>query len=266
MGNGWNQPKVLIIGEQLGVRDTIRVLLGSLGCQCVLASSVQQALPLLAQENPDIAVIDPLATASSPGQVISGLDKLYPSLHGRIILLTGAGTDLEVREAVEHHPVMQVPRERLLQELWGTLELLLRRASVLQRITHAARLIFDSFLQPMPAGVRLSQLPARRLVYESGSMMADLWLEPQTDSKRIALVGQLVDSAKPDRRFHRVPVVLHGRKGPVALAKTNEFGEFHLDFDFEPSVTLEMETSANQWVSVVLPSLEGAASGAAAGS
>ena len=96
--------------------------------------------------------------------------------------------------------------------------------------------------------------------------MADLWIEPKTDSRRTALVGQLVDSTKPDQRLDRIPVVLHGQKGPIALATTNEFGEFYLDFDFEPSLILEIETSRYQWVSVALPSLVQAASGASAGS
>src|SRR5207245_3591736 len=112
-------------------------------------------------------------------------------------------------------------------------------SSLLRRIKQAARLVFDSFLQPLPDGIRISQLPARRLVYEAGSLMADLWIEPKTDSRRTALVGQLVDSSKPDRRLDRIPIVLQGQKGLIAFATTNEFGEFHFDFGLEPMLTLE---------------------------
>jgi hypothetical protein len=96
--------------------------------------------------------------------------------------------------------------------------------------------------------------------------MADLWLEPQTDSNHLALVGQIVDSSRPERQFDSIPVVLHGRKGPVALATTNKFGEFHLNFDFEPSVTLEIEVRGSHWVSVALPGLEWAQRATFAGS
>lgn len=96
--------------------------------------------------------------------------------------------------------------------------------------------------------------------------MADLWLEPQTDSPNLALVGQVVDSNRPDHPFKLIPVELHGPKGCIARATTNKFGEFHFNFDFEPSVTLEIEVRGNHWVSVALPSLEWAQRTAFAGS
>ncbi len=75
-----------------------------------------------------------------------------------------------------------------------------------------------------------------------------------------------MDSARPDRQFDTVPVVLQGRKGAIALATTNKFGEFHFNFDFEPSITLEIEVRGNHWVSVVLPCMEWAQRAAFAGS
>src|SRR5207247_10332041 len=156
-------------------------------------------------------------------------------------------------DLINRYSLPRVARDRLLQELWGCLESLLRPSSLVRRVTQAARLVFDSFLQPLPDGIRISQLPARRLVYEAGSLMADLCMEPKTDSPRTALVGQLVDSAKPDRRFDRIPVVRQGQKGPIALATTNEFAELLLAFDFYPSLSLEPETSAYHWGCVALP-------------
>ncbi len=58
MGDDRHQRKVLIIGEESYARDTMRVLLGSMGCQCVLASSVQLGLAALEEENPDAAIVD----------------------------------------------------------------------------------------------------------------------------------------------------------------------------------------------------------------
>ncbi len=266
MGSDRHQRRVLIIGEESYARDDMRVLLRSMGCQCVLATSVQLGLAALEEENPDAVIMDLHEMRTSAAQVVSGLDKIGPSLRGRVLLITGERIDPQVSDLINRYSLPCVPRDRLLQELWGCLESLLRPSSVLRRVTQAARLVFDSFLQPLPDGIRISQLPARRLVYEVGSLMADLWIEPQTDSRRIALVGQLVDSAKPDRRLDRLPIVLRGQKGPIALATTNEFGEFHVDFDFEPTLTLEMETSRYQWVSLALPSLVQATSRASGGS
>lgn len=259
--------KVLIISEELSARDTIRVLLGSMGCQCVVASGVQQALAVLEQENPDAAIVDPRVSGFSAVPIMSGLDKIYAMLGGRVVVLTGQEREQELKELLERYSLPRVPRDRLLQELWGNLESLFRPKEVLRRIMNGAHLVFDSFLQPVPAGVRgLSQPSARQLVYQSGSLMADLRLEPQTDSNNLGLAGQIVDSNRPDRQFDSIPVVLHGRKGPIALATTNKFGEFYFKLDFEPSVTLEIEVGGNQWVSVALPSLEWAQRAAFAGS
>ena len=38
------QPRVLIICERAAERETIRVLVGTMGCQWVLASSIEEAL------------------------------------------------------------------------------------------------------------------------------------------------------------------------------------------------------------------------------
>lgn len=268
MGGEQHQRKVLIISEESYAREDMRVLLRSMGCQCVLASSVQIGLAALEEENPDAAILELHQMRTCAPQVLSALDKIGSSLRRRVLLITGEHIDAQVSDLINRYSLPCVPRDRLFQELWGSLESLLRPSSLLRRVMQAARLVFDSFLQPLPDGIRISQpqVPARRLVYEAGGLMADLWIEPKTDSRRTTLVGQLVDSAKPDRRLDRIPIVLSGQKGPIAFATTNEFGEFHFDFDFEPMLTLEMEPNGYQWVSVELPSLVQAAIGASAGS
>jgi hypothetical protein len=69
-------------------------------------------------------------------------------------------------------------------------------------------------------------------------------------------VGQILDSAKPDRGFDGVPVTLQGWKGPVAQATAEEFGEFHLDFDFESNVNLEIGIAETNCITIPLPVLE----------
>ena len=267
MGIGRQMYKVLIMCEEPSARDTMRVLLGSMGCQCVVASSVQQAIAVLEQEEPDAAIVDPRSPGFSADPVTSGLDKIYARLGGRVVVLAEQEKEQEFKELLERYCIPRVLKNRVLQELWGSLESLFRPKEVLRRIANAAQLVFDSFVQPMPAGVRgVAQVPARQLVYQSGSLMADLRIEPQNDFRNFAVVGQIVDSDRPGRRFDSIPVVLHGRKGPLALATTNKFGEFQFNFDFEPSVTLEIEVPGEPWVSVALPSLEWAKRAVFAGS
>ena len=255
--------KVLILCEEPSARDTMRVLLGSMGCQCVVAPTVQRAIGVLEQENPDAAIMD---SGFSAATTISEFDKIYRSLCGRVVVLSGNESEPEVEDLPQRYALPRVSRGRLLQELWGSLESLFHPNKIIRRIVGAAQLVFDSFLQPVPAGVRGARLPDRRLVYQSESLMADLWLEPQSDSQHIALVGQIVDPARFDCQFDTIPVALHGSKGTIALTTANKFGEFHFNFEFEPSVTLEIEVRGNHWISIALPGLEWAQRAAFAGS
>jgi len=249
--------RVLVIAEDPWARETIRVLLGSMGCQCVMACSVEQARAKLGQEVPDAAVADTYRTTAATSPGLSGLDEICLRLRGRIIIVTGEDHDPEVAALIQKYRLPQIWRERLLQDLWSTLNSLPKQSSVFRRVIYSARLIFDSFLQPALAGIRSSQLAGRRVVYQADSLMVDLLLEqPQTDSRRISLVGQLLDSAKPKRQLDILSVALQGRKGPIAVASTNKFGEFHFEFGLQRNVNLEIETTADQWISVVLPRLE----------
>src|SRR5260370_4926376 len=100
-------------------------------------------------------------------------------------------------------------------------------------------MIFDGSRERCQGGVRSSLVRSRRLLCASGSLRVDLWIEPQAGSDRMAVMGQILDAAKPDRRLVSVPVVLQGRKGAVACATTNEFGEFHLDRSEEHTSELQ---------------------------
>lgn len=257
MNVGRDRRRVLIIGEE----RSARIMLGSMGCECALASNVEQALAMIQQKDFDAVIFDPQGSSLPVAQVISRINEIRPSLLGRVVVITDGGSDSETRELMERYSLPHVQRENLLQRLWASLESLFRSEALPGRVTHVARLTFDSLRQPLPVGVRASHAPGRRLVYEFGSLAVDLRIEPQADSNRIALVGQILDSAKPDRRFDGVPVVLQGSKGSVAHATTNGFGEFHLDFDLESSLRLEVGISETHWVSVVLPSLGLAARG-----
>jgi CheY-like chemotaxis protein len=264
-GIGRELGKILVIAEDPWARDTIRVLLSSMGCHCVMATSVPQELATLGQERPGAVIVDAQALASATAAALSGIDEICLNPRGPIIVLTSEGQNPEVADLIERYDLVPISRERLLQDLWGTLNPLLRPISVTRRIVQAARLIFDSFLEPAPVGIRISQLHGRRFVYQADSLMIDLSLEPPlTGSHRFSLVGQLMDSTKPEPDLEVLSVRLQGPKGPIALTSTNKFGEFRFEFSLEQNVKLEIETVAQNWISIVLPSLEWAEKRAAA--
>jgi hypothetical protein len=230
----------------------MRILLGSAGCDCIVVSNAQQALATIEQKDFDAVVLDPQSSSSLAEEVTSRISEIHPNLLARIVVITDKDSDPETRDLVERYSLFHVQRQFL------DLKSLLRPEAVSQQVTHVAQLIFDSSRDPLQAGVRSSLVRSRRLLCASGSLRVDLWIEPQADSDRMAVMGQILDAAKPDRRFDSVPVVLQGWKGAVACATTNEFGEFHLDFKFEPSVTLEVKIHQNYLLTVSLPGLEGA--------
>lgn len=256
-GVGRELRKILVIAEDPLVRDNVRVLLSSMGCQCVTASSVRPELSMLGQESPDVAIVDAQGSASATSEWFSGVDEICFSLRGRVIVLTSEEQSPQVADLIERHDLLPIFRERLFQDLWGTLNSLLRPIPVSRRIMQAARLIFDSFLQPSPVGIRASQLHGRQFIYQAGDLMVDLSLEPpQTDGGPISLVGQLMDSARPERDLGAFSVGLQGSKRPIAMTAANKFGEFRFEFGMEQDVKLEIETALRDWISIALPSLE----------
>src|SRR5467141_4935000 len=163
------QPKVLMLGANALVRDDVRVLLGSMGYHCVVASTLKEALALLEAEKPDAVILDPRQVGSPPARMVAAFHRMVPTLRGRAIVLTDTESDQELLRVLDAYSLPQVPRDLLLQEVWPNLDSLVRRNIVHRQITQSARLVQDSFLQPLPAGVRYSQqLSARRLLYESG--------------------------------------------------------------------------------------------------
>jgi hypothetical protein len=262
MGSSGEQRKILVIGADAWVRDTIRVLLGSMGCQCAMASNVPQALAMLEQENPGAAILDgqPRSPAAAD---FSGIDELCSRLLDHVVILTCGGLDPGIPGVVQRWWLPRVRRERLLLDLWGAINSLLHPNAEFRRVTLTARLVFDSSLQPLPAGMRAWQSFPRRFVYKAGSLMVDVSLEPQPDSPHVTLVGQLLDSLKPERPLGTLAVALRGPKGTIARAATDKFGEFHLDVTLEQGVNLEIETGANERVLVFLPLLERTGKGAA---
>lgn len=97
--------------------------------------------------------------------------------------------------------------------------------------TQIAELMFDSFRQPLVAGVRSGSAAPRQMLYKSGGMTVDIRWEPEPGTNRLSLVGQLLNSVEPDRIPKNVTVVLRAGSDHFASATTNEFGEFHFEVD-----------------------------------
>src|ERR671919_2348278 len=58
-------------------------------------------------------------------------------------------------------------------------------------------LVFDSFQQALPAGLRSGQSESRHLLYRTDDLTADLRLEAGARTGRLLLIGQVADTRHP---------------------------------------------------------------------
>jgi hypothetical protein len=250
------QPRVLIICERATERDTIRVLVGTMGCQWVLASSIEEALAILNRERTSAALLELPGGVSDPDRMHKSVRELLVRFPGRVIVLTDEMPTPAIGELISKYSIPSVQRDRLAMDLWPCLESMVYPQLGIRRITKVARLVLDTFLQPLPASIRSLQTDTRQLVYEADSLTADVSFERVPNSNRTTLLGQIMRTNEPQIPLNGVPVVLKSRRGPLGLKMTNEAGEFSFELQNERSVSLEIEVSPNDWVLIISPPMD----------
>jgi hypothetical protein len=124
--------------------------------------------------------------------------------------------------------------------------------------TILARLVYDSMRDPLPAGVRSSDRPSQAL-YEAGDYLVDLHVNRERSTReqaapRMVLVGQLGHARDPERRLARTEVVLRAGRRVAARGSCNELGEFHVEYEPGPELTLEIPVAEGR-IELPLPRL-----------
>jgi len=90
-----------------------------------------------------------------------------------------------------------------------------------------ASLIFDTYDQPMLAGVRRVGVPPRQLLFRAGDVDVDVKIESMEANDRITLVGQVLSNAA--KFFDNTPVKLESHGIVRYRTRTNVVGEFSFD-------------------------------------
>ena len=90
-----------------------------------------------------------------------------------------------------------------------------------------ASLVFDTFDQPMFAGMRRVGTPPRQLLFRAGEVDVDVKIESLEANDRITLVGQVLSGAA--KFFDNTPVKLESHGIVRYRTKTNVVGEFSFD-------------------------------------
>jgi Putative zinc-finger len=90
-----------------------------------------------------------------------------------------------------------------------------------------ASLVFDTFDQPMFAGVRRVGTVPRQLLFRAGDVDIDVKIEAMEANDRITLVGQVLSSGT--KFFENTPVKLESHGMVRYRTHTNVVGEFSFD-------------------------------------
>jgi hypothetical protein len=106
---------------------------------------------------------------------------------------------------------------------------LARPKGVVARAAEQVALVFDSFRQPMAAGVRSLGPSPRQMLYKAGPIAVRLRVEPGTGSERMTVVGQILDDVNPSRAMHDLAVLVLDGTQTVDRTLTNQLGEFQLE-------------------------------------
>jgi hypothetical protein len=127
-----------------------------------------------------------------------------------------------------------------------------RRSYRLRSTARGSRLIFDSFLQPVLAGVRGSDAGSRRLVKRSGRWIIDLRMESE-GSDRVSMAGQVLQSGEwTGAPRAREVSVMYGEE-LLARTEANQFSEFQLQFPAGRNLRLYVEIDGERPIMVNLP-------------
>src|SRR5882672_8671039 len=87
------------------------------------------------------------------------------------------------------------------------------------------RLILDTGLAPLPAGMRAQGRSTRHLLYEAGDYYLDVQVQKEPGSATVGFVGQLTDRSSPTTSTANLPIWLVEGESLVASTVSNPLGE-----------------------------------------
>ena len=112
---------------------------------------------------------------------------------------------------------------------------------------------FTQYLQQdMP--LRVIDKENQQLLYGAGTYRIDVRIEPQMDSEKVILVGQVLNSANPDEQLADVAVTLSKGKKVLAKSTTSQFGEFQIECELDAGYRLVVMLPGD--AEVALPLIE----------
>jgi hypothetical protein len=117
-----------------------------------------------------------------------------------------------------------------------------------------ANMVFDSFAQPLPVGVRSSAaLSAWQVVYEAEGLTVDLRFGHRAQSKTVHLVGQVFDKRAVRLSQSDATIEVSTEHNHViAATAVNAMGEFHIEFKPQDRLWLSVKAAERNTVRIPL--------------
>ena len=116
---------VLIVEGEPSIRNVLYVLLAGLGCEGDIAHNGQQALAMIEKQSFDAVLLDLRCSEIPAGEMASAIKELRPNLLGRVLVITGEVSDPQTMDMIKKNCWPSIPRQRVMQEVWGRLRTLL---------------------------------------------------------------------------------------------------------------------------------------------
>ena len=114
------------------------------------------------------------------------------------------------------------------------------------------KLLFDSFLQPMLAGVRSAGTGARQMLYRADPYQIDVQLELKPGGNRVVVTGQLLNLSDPKIIATGTRIRVSNMHGDVAHTVANEFGEFNSEVKNSGDLQLTFATPSGEPIVISL--------------
>ena len=114
------------------------------------------------------------------------------------------------------------------------------------------QLLFDSFLQPMLAGVRSAGAGARQMLYRADPYQIDVQLELKPGGNRVVVTGQLLNLSDPKITATGTRIRVSNMHGDVAHTMANEFGEFNSEVKNSGDLQLTFATPSGEPIVISL--------------
>jgi hypothetical protein len=114
-----------------------------------------------------------------------------------------------------------------------------------------AKLVFDSFAQPLPAGVRSGALRVWQVIYEAEGLTVDLHFGRRNQSKAMHIVGQVFDKGAAQALQVSSTVELSTENEQLlAIAPLTGSGEFYFEFEVKEHLWLSIKSEARNTVRI----------------